>query len=143
DRVADIHNVGGLQAGNGEGEGALAVVVGQFARCVGGATVNGGHVNEADLFGGAGTADAQGLNGGNGIKTGFAADANAAPVDFHRAAGLHAVFRLQGVEHGFQWNAETDQTLLGNFHVNYFHRLASRGDFRDVRYGQQFAAQET
>src|SRR5690606_38485339 len=92
DRMADINNVGGLQAGHREGKGAFAVVVDQLARGVGGTAVHSGYVDQADLLGGAGTADAQRLNGSNRIKTGLTADADTATVDFHRAAGLHAVF---------------------------------------------------
>src|SRR5690606_33260428 len=142
DCMADVNDVGGLQARHRESEGALAVVVDQFARRVGGAAVHRGHVDQADLLGGARAADAQCLNGCNGIKTGFTADADTAPVNFHRATGLHAVFRLQGVKHRLQRNTEADQAFLGNFYIDHFHRLAGGGDFRHVRHGQQFAAQE-
>src|SRR5690606_15895715 len=112
DSVTDFYNVGCLQASDGQRKGRVAIVVNQFIRCLVGAAIDIGDVQQAYLLGGARSTNAQRCNSGNRIKAGLCTESDTAAINFTGATGPDAVFRWQGVEHRFQRNAETDQAFL-------------------------------
>ena len=140
-RLTDFDDIGTGRTGDRNRERRLAIEANQGARILGWHAPDGRHIEQTDLLGRTGPANAQRRNGAGRIESGGRGDAHAQITAARRTGVDDGILGADRRNHLLQRQAQRNQALVGNFDVNGFGRLAAGFHLGHAVNGQQFAAQ--